>query len=571
MVLGLTRGRTRSAAAAQVAIPADTSWHNSAGTLLYETTCELGGAFPGYVEQGMRMEHAQVRLYERMLIIEEGRQRGFALPFDRIVATDDGDQTDIDDAMIRVRYRDGEETRLFSMRPRASRLMFRGGRRAFRLLDELAALGVPGGPLDDIPAETYVTSWGETDAFGHETMVWHGHASASLMLHGERATCDVFITSKSLVWGRDARSPIARVPLESIRDVTPGHSGAREQQPMAFIGIGDSSYERVEFAFVFDAHDTEDRNALERSAFVVHLRSRQVALAYPEKPVQPWAMPLQLEIVEDAPKPLWPEHSVALRQPNRLGQRIRDRIGGEETIEPRKPAFNDPAERLRPDRGVITAEDWTTQGDTVSSWPVPAAQAVDFVETEAIDVAPIPSGDVMLSEWAPPESAFVERLAEPLAAEAPAPIEEASQVDEAPQVVELIVTPPLDPDPEERSAVDHAQEFEVQALAALGDILAVIRRREEGDIAATADHRPPSGGTLAAALDAVTARHERGEIDAETASARRARLLSLDDVMRRLDVLLPLHANGAVTTAELSARRDILCADLNAVLFAPLP
>jgi hypothetical protein len=552
----------RSTSAAQAPLPADSSWHDAAGTLVYETTCELGGAFPGYIEQGARMEHAQVRLYERMLVVDEGRARGFALSFDRIIATDDGDQTDIDDAMIRVRYRDGEETRLFSLRPRASRLMLRGGRRAFRLLDELAALGVPGGSLDDIPGDTYITSWGETDAFGHETMVWHGHASAPLALRGERSGCDVFITSKSLVWGRDARSPIARVPIESVRDVTPGHGGTRDPHPMAFVGIGDSEYERVEFAFVFDAHDTEDRNALERSAFVVHLRSRQVALAYPEKPVQPWAV-VPVELFEEMPKPLWPEHSVAVRQPNRLGQRIRDRIGGDEVEEPRKPAFNDPAERLRPDRGVITAEDWSTQGDTVSSWAVPAAAAFDVVESEAIEVEPMHSTDVVLSEWAPPESPFVERpAAQPRVAE---PTPELAPVPEPAPVVELIVAPALEP---VADAGDRAQAFEVEALAVLSDLLGVIRRREAGEADAVTDHRPPSGGTLAEALDAVTGRHERGEIDAETASAQRARLLNLDDVMRRLDVLLPLHANGAVTTAELSTRRDALCADLSAALFA---
>jgi hypothetical protein len=548
----------RASAAAQLAVAADSSWLDSAGALIYETACEVTGAFPGYTDQGARLEHAQVRLYERMLVVEEGRQRGFALEFDRIVATDDGDQTDIENAMIRVRYRDGEETRLFALSPRASRLMFRGGRRAFRLLDELAALGVPGGPLDDLPGETFVTSWGETDAFGHETMVWHGHASASLMLSGERGACDVFITSKSLVWGRDARSPIARVPLESIRDVTPGHGGARDQQPMAFIGIGDSGFDRIEFSFVFDAHDTYDRNALERSAFVVHLRSRQVALTYPQKPLQPWLMPM--EIIEDSPKSLWPDHPVALRQPNRLGQRIRERMAEDETDDARKPAFSDPAERLRPDRGVITAEDWVAQGDSVSSWAVPAASAVDFIEEEAIDLQSAPTGDVMLSEWAPPESPFAGLIVEEAATDAPA---------EAPQhVVELIVAPVLEPEPD---SGDSAQAFEAEALVALGDILAVIRQRESGDRTVATEHRPPSGSALAAALNAVTARHERGEIDADVASELRARLLSLDDVMHRLDVLLPLHANGAVTTAELTTRRDALCADLSAALFSGKP
>ena len=116
--------------------------------------------------------------------------------------------------------------------------------------------------------------------------------SASLALTGDRSPCDVFITAKSLVWGRDARSPISRVPLASIRDVTPGKSGSRSGQAAAFVGLGDGSHDRVEFPFVFDAYGTDDRNALERSAFVVHLRSRPVALAYPGSPYRPWLPPV---------------------------------------------------------------------------------------------------------------------------------------------------------------------------------------------------------------------------------------------------------------------------------------
>jgi hypothetical protein len=44
-------------------------------------------------------------------------------------------------------------------------------------------------------------------------------------------------------------------------------------------------------------------------------------------------------------------------------------------------------------------------------------------------------------------------------------------------------------------------------------------------------------------------------------------LLALDDAAHRLTVLLPLHANGAITTDELLARRDALCAELGSTFF----
>ncbi len=526
MVLG--RSRVKTQPAFPRALTAQPSHWHATGAPLYEATVDLTGAFPGYIEHGARFDHGRLAVYPHGLAINEGRTNGFFLAFDRIIASDEDAIEFDDEPVIRIRYRDGGDTRLFSIRPRAPRLMLRngGGRRASKLHTLLLEQGVAGGPVDDIPGDAFLTHWGETDAFGHETMVWHGHVSASLLLTGERAPCDVFITSKSIVWGKDARSPISRVPLHLIRDVTPGHGGARDNHPAAFIGIGDGEFDRVEFSFVFDSYDSPDRNALERSAFIVHLRSRNVALNHPQAPDQPW---MRAPIAEPVLTPIWPSSVTAIR-----GQQAAVRPMHPIDEAPVKRDFRDPVERLRPDRGVMTAFDWSTAGDAVSAWPptvLPLANAFDGQVTEE----PRRDEDRLLSEFSPPEAAVT-----PEAPVAPLPA-------------------PID---------DPVRAYESEALSTLNDVLDVVRRREAGEKSANIHRRPPSGAALSAALETVVNRVERNEVSPPDAAARKTRLLALDDATRRLDVLLPLHANGAISIRELRDRTDALCQELNGVLFA---
>jgi hypothetical protein len=369
-------------------------------------------------------------------------------------------------------------------------------------------------------------------------------------LTGDRIPCDVFITSKSLVWGKDARSPISRVPLHAIRDVTPGQGGSRAQHPAAFIGIGDSVHDRIEFSFVFDTYDTEDRNALERSAFVVHLRSRPVPLAYPQAPQQPWITP---ELPEPLHAPIWPSSVTALRAPQAADQWRPERHHDATPENPPVAAFRDPAERLRPDRGVMTAHSWTP-GDPASAWPQPVVPIADVVDGAAIE-EPVASADVVLSEWSVPDSM-------PAIADAPA--------GPTARRITVITPKPHGPAavPAPAKPTDPVQAYEVNAVASLTDILDVVRRREAGELDAITTKRPPSGLALSAALETIVDRMGRGDLTPEQATRLKTRLLGLDDATRRLDVLLPLHANGAVTTAELRSRCDGLCADLGSILFA---
>ena len=529
MVLGRSRVKTPPAfPRALTSQPAD--WHLSTGHPIYETNVDLSGAFPGYVERGGRLDHGRLSVYEHGMAIDEGRTNGFYLPFERIVATDEDEFESDGEPLVRIRYQDAHQTRLFSIRPRSPRLVMRSGsgRRTTRLMSVLHEQGAPGGPVDDVPLDAFMTHWGETDAFGHETMVWHGHASASILLTGERLPCDVFVTSKSLVWGRDARSPISRVPLSAIRDVTPGHDGSRNHHPTAFIGIGDSDHDRVEFSFVFNSYESGDRNALERSAFIVHLRSRNVALNHPMPPDQPW---MRAAAPDPIPAPIWPSSATAVRNNGTFSRPTSIRPESVERDVAQIPSFRDPVERLRPDRGVMTAHDWTMSGDTVSAWPaavLPLAGTINGVATEE----PLQNEDRLLSEFAQPE-----RLVAPVVT-LPAPVD------------------------------DPVRAYEADALSTLSDVLDVIRRREAGENHATLRRRPPSGAALSAALEAIVDRSGTGNLTMSSADASKTRLLALDDATRRLDVLLPLHANGAISIRELRNRTDALCGELNGVLFA---
>ena len=486
MVLGRSRAKTQPAFPQGISSPA-AEWRVISSTPIYETTAELEGAFPGYVERGGRLEHARLVLYENAIAVEEGRTHGFFLPFDRIVATDDEVIESEDDQTVRIRYRDGVDTRLFSIRPRAPRLMLRsGGRRNSRLLTELIEAGAPGGPVDDVPIDAFLTHWGETDAFGNETMVWHGHASASILLTGDRTPCDVFITSKSLVWGKDARSPISRVPLNAIRDVTPGNGGSRANSPAAFIGIGDGEFDRIELSFTFDSYDSGDRNALERSAFIVHLRSRNVPLNHPKPPDQPW---MRAPHIDQIPTPIWPSSVTALR-----GQYDQVRTlhteDANDVEAPLVPRFRDPAERLRPDRGVMTAHDWTSSGESVSVWPAAVSPIARTLDGRAIE-EPRNTEDAVQS--------------------APAPRQE--------EVLSMDATVnaglPID---------DPVRAYESDALSSFNDVLDVVRRREAGDKLAQSHRRPPSGAALSAALEEIVDRMGRQELSNAEASNKKARL-----------------------------------------------
>ncbi|MEZ4624944.1 MAG: hypothetical protein R2843_09185 [Thermomicrobiales bacterium] len=226
MVLGRSRVKTPPAfPRALTSQPAE--WHLGRPSI-YETNVDLSGAFPGYVERGGRLDHGRLSVYEHGLAIDEGRTNGFYLPFERIVATDEDEFESDGEPLVRIRYQDAHQTRLFSIRPRSPRLVMRSGsgRRTTRLMSVLHEQGAPGGPVDDVPLDAFMTHWGETDAFGHETMVWHG-LPAPRFCSPANATMRRLRHTEVICWGRDARSPISRVPLSAIRDVTPGHDGSR--------------------------------------------------------------------------------------------------------------------------------------------------------------------------------------------------------------------------------------------------------------------------------------------------------------------------------------------------------
>jgi hypothetical protein len=182
----------------------------------------------------------------------------------------------------------------------------------------------------------------------------------------------------------------------------------------------------------------------------------------------------------------------------------------------------------------MTAHNWTNPGDSVSVWPI---DVIPFDRSERAGAmqALVDEDDRLLSEFSPPES----------------PI----------RVTTVPVSLP-------RPIEDPVRAYEAEALSALHGVLAVVRQREKGEKQAQVQKRPPSGAALASALAEVKRRTEDREFAPETAAHHRNRLLVLDDAARRLDVLLPLHANGAISIRELRDRTDALCSELNNALFS---
>jgi hypothetical protein len=294
MVLGTTReqprieGRTEGEDASTAFSP--DHWRAERGAVRWESGADLAGGFPGFADRGGRLIGVQLRLTDRYLLVEEGRPHGFGLALSWLLGADLvlASRSERADPCLRVRFTDGFQVRTFLARFRGSLLAPRGGRRAEQALAALHSLGLAeaGEPL---PAEPDVAhSWDEAARFDGENVIWSGRASAVLGANGERAACDVWLTTRSIIWGSSVGDGILRLPCEAILDAVPVDLADRARTPAVYVACADEWGGRHEFPFVFDRDSPPQRNVRERGAFLVGLRSRGVALGTPPLLPQPW-------------------------------------------------------------------------------------------------------------------------------------------------------------------------------------------------------------------------------------------------------------------------------------------
>jgi hypothetical protein len=319
MVLGISRGRSRFALAQEPHSPEQAEhsrhWLSERGEIAFEAACDLFGGFPGYAETGGVLEGVRLRITNRYLLVGESEPFGFGLPLRWLdgVALVPLEET-ADEFGLRLYYQDGASPRLFTIRFRVNRLAMRNGPRA-----EKAHLALLRGGVDDRfaaspqPDPSFRVPWGETAPFEAETVIWRGPAMAPLRIGGPSAPGELWLTTKSLIWGHPTADGIQRVPLHLLADVTPATLASREGAPALFAGLGDQSTGHFELPFVFNQGTSGDQNLKDRGALLVGLRSRGVPVGAATPRFQPWrieflpaALPVEDTASETTLEPIAP-------------------------------------------------------------------------------------------------------------------------------------------------------------------------------------------------------------------------------------------------------------------------
>ncbi|HEU5430314.1 MAG TPA: hypothetical protein VFU81_01550, partial [Thermomicrobiales bacterium] len=261
------------------AAPVDrAAWLAERGGVRWTLTAELNGAWPGFGRDGGQRAGAKVRFTERYLLVDEARPHGFALPFAAIVDAGLVGREATAGAALLIRYRADDGVRSFLLEPRGVRL-FRQDHGLDGAVEALRTAGLPVRPFDLAP--TLAVDWTHARVFADENVIWSGLAAAPLDLWGEQAPVDVWLSTRSLLWSRPGASNLLRLPLDAIADATPF---AGERGYGVTLGAFDAAGVRADLTVRFDRHAMSDRNARERGAFLVGLRSRGIAMVEAPKP-----------------------------------------------------------------------------------------------------------------------------------------------------------------------------------------------------------------------------------------------------------------------------------------------
>ncbi|MFL5758142.1 MAG: hypothetical protein ACJ789_00305 [Thermomicrobiales bacterium] len=339
MVIGSSRPRTREDArsiialdsARRSAVAAD--WHATRGAIRYEISCDLFGGFPGFAQCGGAQSGAHLRISDHFLLVDDGKATGFGLPISWLEGAVVFPLQQREEPGLRIFYQDGACPRVFTVRFRGGRLSMRAHRRAEHSLNLLISLGMNDRYTIEAPVEpNFRVPWDQTRQFELENVVWTGTTTAPLQVGLDAAPADVWLTTKSLIWGSPGGDGINRVPLPLVQDVITAQVDDRQKTPAVYISFGDESTGRYDLAFLFDRYDAE-RNLRERGAFLVGLRSRGIPLGAPVPLYQPWRITNPTVVAQPA-LPRGTDELPTMERPlrrrrgsiSRLGSRHGDRV-----------------------------------------------------------------------------------------------------------------------------------------------------------------------------------------------------------------------------------------------------
>lgn len=575
MVLGVSRPQSSYGESLPAPIgwwsrrPATRDWIAHRGAVLFEATGDVVGGFPGYADRGGRLEAVRCQVTERYLVVGERQPYGFGLPIPSLagaVLVGAPRRTHPD---LRVIYRDGLTVRLFTVRFREPRIARWSGRRAERAREALLAAGLAEWLPAALPAEpNFTVHWDQTRDLEAENVLWTGRATAPLRVGLPGVASEVWLTTRSLIWGSGAGDGINRVPLSMVIDVTAAHLADRRRTPALFVGIGEERGGRHELAFIFDQQDSPDRNVRERGAFFVGLRSRGIPLGAPTPPLQPWRGEGRPLLQERAPV----AHACAVSALSReaaglvtersdqvIGQGWPRQTGAVEVNALVSPPSSPPSS----DDGCVGAPRKSGSNDTCIE---PEA---DTLPTDAPSLAqqhtpaPVGGADRVLAEWsAPPAPGHDLGQDVPLAMSWTLP-----------EVVREEISDPMPKSPAstasgapDRTAWTQVRAFESAALAALAEALNAIHDRAAGRVPVPLVELPPSAVEQAQALAALIDLARVGELSPEDLHARKARLLALGEAAVRLRTLLELRDAGHLSDADLAHKRTAITTRLGEIL-----
>jgi hypothetical protein len=574
MVLGITRARPRPVGRTALAAPfnwletaAGDEWAAERGPIRFQAHVAVTGGYPGFTQRGFSLNNVQLRVSDCYLLIDEGNPCGFGLPVQWLDGAAIVARPGREAPALRIFYRDGAAARHFTVRFRGGLRSLRRGCDAERLRQLLLDLGLPDRPEDRDPSAPDIrVPWEETRRFERENVIWRGAATAPILVGEDTVPADVWLTTRSIIWGASDGDGINRLPFDVVSDVVTGQENSRAAPPAVYLAFLDTAIGRVRFElpFVFDQYSAE-RNLRERGAFLVGLRSRGVALGFPAPLIQPWRRSTQPTGTFAGRSQSFPsadgEDDAQLA--TAMAHRCRHLLGGLARQMPSPSEFTRAGQRRLSEfsHEPPNEEEW---------WP----RSPDVSQEHREPLGPQDS-DVVLAEFSAPTEIelpawTVASTDIALASEWYEPVEDgtAECAAEAPPVPEVDLAETDVPVIGDSLRLDCARAYEAAHLSLLSEALIAIRDRIAG-----LPSRPLRGSMPAQAVEREAfaefrAAERAGQMTHEEAEMRKLRLSAISEATRRLRSLVELRDAGHLTDAELALKRAEISEELSDLILA---
>lgn len=575
MVLGITRARPRPVARTLLAVQLNRptaivgdDWAAERGPIRFQARAGVSGGYPGFTQRGYSLREAQLRISDSYLLIDEGNPRGFGLPIEWLDGAAMVARPGREAPALRIFYRDGAAARHFTIRFRGGLRSLRRGCDAERVRHLLLDLGLPDRPEDRGPSAPDIrVPWEETRRFERENVIWRGKATAPMLLGEDSAPADVWLTTRSIIWGANDGDGINRLALDALSDVVTGEVGSRGTLPAAYLAFVDTAggHVRFDLPFVFDQYAAE-RNTRERGAFLVGLRSRGVALGLPAPLIQPWRSMVHRHGAFSS----WPGSLPSAdceddaQWATAITHRCLDLVGG--------------LARQMPSPSALTRVGWRHVREQSAESPIDQEwrpQGPDDSQEHFESLAAYDS-DVVLAEFSAPTETDRSPAWSIASTDIALSSDWSEAIDDSALPPELEELPDPEPIPAELDVqgiddsrrLECVRAYEAANLTLLSEALVAIRDRAAGLPGQPLRGTMPSAAMERAAFAELREIETTGQMTHEEAELRKVRLGAISEATRRLRSLVELRDAGHLTDADLAIKRAEISDDLSGLILA---